>query len=84
MESAATASVGVYELKTHLSSVLERVSSGETVIVTRHSTPIAYITPATAGSRAPADAAASLRAHRPGRSLTGTSLRALIDEGRKH
>jgi prevent-host-death family protein len=84
MESAAKASVGIYELKTHLSSVLDRVSAGETVTVTRHSTPIAYITPATAGSRTPAEAASSLRLSRPGRSLAGTSLRELIDEGRKH
>lgn len=77
-------SVGVYELKTHLSAVLDRVQAGETVTVTRHATAIAYITPAQAGARTPAEAAASIRRHREGRSLQGTTIRELIDEGRKY
>ena len=84
MSATRDESVGIYELKTHLSAVLERVAAGETVTVTRHSTPVAYISPATAGSRSPAEAAASLRSSRAERSLEGTSLRELIDEGRKH
>ena len=37
--------VGVRELKDHLSAILERVRSGETVTLTRHNRPIAYLVP---------------------------------------
>src|SRR5689334_16328487 len=37
--------VGAFEAKTHLSSLLERVAKGETFTITRHGTPIAVLSP---------------------------------------
>ena len=38
--------VGAYEAKTHLSELLVRVEKGESIIITRHGTPIAELRPA--------------------------------------
>jgi len=43
------ASVGVRELKTHLSRYLRRAQRGERIIVTDRTRPVAVIGPATAG-----------------------------------
>ncbi len=37
--------VGAYEAKTHFSQLLERVSKGEVITITRHHTPIARLQP---------------------------------------
>lgn len=37
--------VGAFEAKTHLSSLLERVSCGESIVITRHGNPIAKLVP---------------------------------------
>ena len=37
--------VGVYEAKTHLASLLERVAEGEVITITRHGTPVAVLSP---------------------------------------
>ncbi|MBF0492388.1 MAG: type II toxin-antitoxin system prevent-host-death family antitoxin [Deltaproteobacteria bacterium] len=39
-------SVGSYEAKTHLPALLEKVSLGERITITRHGMPIAYLIPA--------------------------------------
>lgn len=39
-------SVGIRELKDHLSAYMARVSSGETITVTRHNRPVAKLVPA--------------------------------------
>ena len=44
-------SIGVYDLKTHLSSVLEEVLAGREVTVTRHGHPIARIAPVSVTTR---------------------------------
>jgi prevent-host-death family protein len=75
--------IGAYEAKTHLSELLERVSKGERIVITRHGTPVAALTPLTGrdpGSSA--EVVAALQAFRVGRRLGGLSLRELIDEGR--
>lgn len=38
--------VGVRDLKTHLSSYLEKVQQGHTIIITSHGKPVAQLTPA--------------------------------------
>lgn len=76
------ATVGVYEAKTHLSRLLDRVARGERVIITRHGVPVAQLGPvedATLDERRRAIAA--LRAFGRGRRAEG-SLREMIDEGR--
>lgn len=37
--------VGTFEAKTHLSKLLEKVSYGEEIIITKHGVPIARLTP---------------------------------------
>ncbi len=76
--------VGAYEAKTHLASLLEEVAGGETITITRHGVPIAELRPAPATSRRrPADVIAALRSARKGVTLGKVSLRTLIDEGRE-
>jgi prevent-host-death family protein len=50
-------SVGAFEAKTHLSSLLDRVERGEDVIITRHGKAVARLVPAGSGQRAEAKAA---------------------------
>lgn len=75
--------VGAYEAKTHLSELLDRVSMGERIVITRHGTPVAALT--RVGSRVPgttAEVVASMRAFREGHRLGDLNLRQMIDEGR--
>ncbi|MBS0156507.1 MAG: type II toxin-antitoxin system Phd/YefM family antitoxin [Nitrospira sp.] len=37
--------IGAFEAKTHLAALLERVSKGETIIITRHGVPAARLVP---------------------------------------
>jgi len=37
--------VGAYEAKTHLSDLLDRVSKGERVVITKHGVPVAVLQP---------------------------------------
>lgn len=37
--------VGAYEAKTHLSELLERVSKGERIVITKHGVPVAVLQP---------------------------------------
>jgi prevent-host-death family protein len=39
-------SIGAFEAKTHLSSLLERVAKGERFTITRHGAPVAHLIPA--------------------------------------
>jgi prevent-host-death family protein len=39
-------SVGAFEAKTHLSSLLERVEMGEEITITKHGRPVARLVPA--------------------------------------
>ena len=74
--------VGVYDLKAHLSSVLEEVMAGRIVTITRHGRPIASIQPlATTTRQERAEAVQQLRTQRRGRRL-GMSAREAIEAGR--
>lgn len=76
--------VGAFEAKTHLSSLLERVERGEEVLITRHGKPIARLVPAAAADRAQVDEAiAKLKALRINSSLGGHDWKELRDEGRR-
>jgi prevent-host-death family protein len=37
--------IGVYEAKTHLPALLERVSKGEKITITKHGAPLAMLVP---------------------------------------
>ena len=78
------AQIGAYEAKTHLSRLLERVERGETFTITRHGRPVAELRPVREGTGPSIDEAiAGLRAFRHGRSLGGTTIRELIEDGRR-
>jgi len=74
-------SVGVFEAKTTLSALLERVEAGEEVVITRRGVPVARLVPPRAAEADDLIAAlASIRS----RSKAGPeSLRDLITEGRR-
>ncbi len=75
--------VGAFEAKTHLSSLLERVEAGEEVVITRHGRPVARLIGARTVDRDRVDAAFErLKALRKGTTLGGLSWKALRDEGR--
>lgn len=48
---AGDSTIGVYELKTHLSAVLEEVIAGREVTITRHGHPVARLSPAVTPTR---------------------------------
>ena len=77
--------VGSYEAKTHLPSLLVRVARGERITITKHGVPVALLVPPVepAGSKSRAEAIEELRRFRKGRTLGGVSIRELIEEGRR-
>lgn len=78
------ATVGAFEAKTHLASLLERVAKGEEIVITKHGTPVAKLTPITGVSRERTRAIiARLKEFCQGQTLGGLSLRELRDEGRR-
>ncbi len=75
--------VGAYEAKTHLPELLERVSMGEKIVITRHGVPVAILQPADSSRRRTArDAIDRLKQFHRGKKLDGLSIRDLIEEGR--
>ena len=76
--------VGAFEAKTHLSSLLERVAQGEEIIITRHGKPLARLVPVNVADRARIDSAiAKLKVLRKNCTLDGISWQTLRDEGRR-
>lgn len=74
--------VGVYEAKTHLTALLDRVEHGEQFIITKHGRPIARLIPIARTDRERRRAAiARIKEMSKGQILDG-SLKDLIDEGR--
>ena len=76
--------VGAYEAKTHLPKLLERVAKGERIAITKHGTPVALLVPARVRHKIdPKTAAEELRKFRKKHPLRGSSLRAMIEAGRR-
>lgn len=86
------ASITALEAKTHFGKLLDRVSRGEEVIVTRHDKPVARIVPAGRPARAEVRAAveglrelrraiAMRRGDQP--ALTDDEIKSLMEEGRR-
>ena len=76
--------IGAYELKTHLSEVLDAVEHGQTVIVTRHGQAIARISPDAADRRQQTSQAVKSLLKFPRTPLPkGVTIRDLIEEGRR-
>ncbi len=76
--------VAAYEAKTHLPRLLDHVSRGEIITITKHGVPIAQLVPVPgANARASREVIAAIRAFRSGKRLAGVSLRELIESGRR-
>jgi prevent-host-death family protein len=78
--------VGAYDAKTHLPSLLDRVSRGESITITKRGKPVAMLVPPpTAAHTSPEAALQALREYREKHDLrlNGLKIKDLIAEGRK-
>jgi prevent-host-death family protein len=76
--------VGAFEAKTHLSSLLDQVEQGERVIITKHGRPVAELVPVS--RRDPSrirQAIEDLKEFQKTHGLGGLSAKELVEEGRK-
>jgi len=77
--------VGVFDAKTHLNRLLEKVSKGETIRITRRGVPIAKLVPADAGEKEdPGQVVREIRKLRKGATLGKITIRELINAGRHY
>jgi prevent-host-death family protein len=77
--------VGVFDAKTHLNGLLKRVSKGETIRITRRGIPVAKLIPADAGEKAkPSQVVREIRELRKGATLGKSTIRELINAGRRY
>jgi prevent-host-death family protein len=75
--------VGIYEARTRLSELIDRVSEGKEVTITRHGVPVARIVPVDGEKKmAVRDAIAAMEEFGRDKSLRGLSLKKMIEEGR--
>jgi prevent-host-death family protein len=76
--------VGAYEAKTHLSQLIDEVTRGEQVAITKNGTPVALLVPVPSRQRPdPREVIRQLREFRRGITLGGLSTREMIEEGRR-
>ncbi len=76
--------VGAYEAKTHLPKLLERVSKGERITITKHGIPVAVLQPPDPEKAVDTKSIiAELRQLRNQHNLGGLSIREMIEEGRR-
>jgi prevent-host-death family protein len=77
--------IGASDAKTHLTALLKRVSEGETIHITRRGVPIAKLAPVSDGDNANlSDVVRDIRRLRKGVTLGRTTIRQLIDDGRRY
>ncbi|HEY7788239.1 MAG TPA: type II toxin-antitoxin system prevent-host-death family antitoxin [Casimicrobiaceae bacterium] len=76
--------IGTFEAKTHLSELLDEVSRGAEIVITRRGVAVARLVPV-GGSRRPAsgDPVARAKAFARGQTLGRLSWKTLRDEGRR-
>ena len=76
--------VGAFAAKAQFSALLERVTRGEEVTITKHGRPVARLVPAVAHDRERvAEAIRRIKALSVGNRLDGLTIRELRDEGRR-
>ena len=77
-------SVGAFEAKTHLAALLDAVSAGEQITITRHGRPVARLVPPSDDPPASvAQTIARLRKFSQGQALGDLSIAELRDQGRR-
>jgi prevent-host-death family protein len=77
-------SVGAFEAKTHLAALLDAVSAGEQITITRHGRPVARLVPPS--DTVPVNLVHTIEALKQfsqGQSLGGLTLQELRDAGRR-
>jgi prevent-host-death family protein len=75
--------VGAYEAKTHLSQLLEEVSRGGQVAITRNGIPVALLVPVPSAQKPDTrEVIRQLRELRRGVTLGGMAVQEMIEEGR--
>lgn len=75
--------VGAYDAKTHLPRLLDEVERGETVTITKHGREVARLVPVPQHAARPDEVIAALREARRGVRRGRTSVRQMIDKGRR-
>lgn len=76
--------IGAYEAKTHLPQLLERVSRGDRITITKHGVPVAVLQPYDPGKQINVAAViAELRDFRAQNRLGDLTIRDMIEEGRR-
>jgi len=77
--------VGAFEAKTHLSDLLDRVSKGETITITRHGVPAALLVPVgkTGRKLTHLEIVEGMRALRKRIKPDIMSVREMVEEGRR-
>jgi prevent-host-death family protein len=78
--------VGAFEAKTHLASLLDRVAKGEKITITRHGVPAAVLVPVTENEAklSHKDVVEGMRALRQRVKPDEMSIKDMIGEGRRH
>jgi prevent-host-death family protein len=79
-------SIGAFEAKTHLSELLERVSRGERITITRHGVPTALLVPVAEIALRPShqEIVEGMRALRKRVKPGKMSVREMVREGRRY
>ena len=76
--------IGAYEAKTHLPSLLNRVAKGEKIVITKHGSPIAVLSPFAAEEQTNTKSVIDeIRRYRKKLKLNGLSIKKMIEEGRR-
>lgn len=77
--------VGAFEAKTKLSSLLDKVEAGEEVVITRHGRPVARLVPPAEPPRKMTgkEFVERMREIRKGTTLGDLTVKQLIEEGRR-
>lgn len=77
--------IGIYEAKTHLAGLLERVEQGEQITITRHGVPIARLIPIeqVRDKKRIRDAIERLKELSKHNRLNGLSIKEMVSEGRR-
>jgi prevent-host-death family protein len=78
-----TRTVGAYEAKTHLSSLLAAVEAGEEVEITKHGRVVARLVPPGPVKKSRAALLEEMAEFRASLEPVGIPIRELIDEGRR-
>jgi len=76
--------VGAFEAKTHLSSLLDKVSHGEEILITKRGKAVARLVPVEQTNRSEIRATIDeIKTRRKGLKLAGLDWKSLRDEGRR-